>query len=194
MNVLVTVASKHGATGEIGEALAATLRDAGLPVETVAPEKVTALDGFDVVILGSAVYAGHWMESATRFAGHFATELAGRQVWLFSSGPIGHPPKPEGEPSVMLELAERVGARGHRSFAGLLDRRRLGLMERAITSALNAPEGDFRDWEAIRAWADEIAAQLVTPARIAQMFRGVQAAGGANRSAVPNVSAPEPIR
>ena len=65
MNILVTVASKYGATGDIGNVLAGVLRDAGLAVETRPPDRVDSLDGFDAVILGSAVYAGRWMGSAT---------------------------------------------------------------------------------------------------------------------------------
>jgi menaquinone-dependent protoporphyrinogen oxidase len=163
MNILVTVASKHGATEEIGESIAAFLRAFGLTVETEAPEKVTSLDGFDAVVLGSAVYAGRWMDSATHFAQQFSTGLASRDIWLFSSGPIGDPPMPTEEPAAAPALARRLGAHEHRSFAGRLDRDRLGFMERTITRALKAPEGDFRDWEAIRAWAGEIATALARP-------------------------------
>ena len=162
MNILVTVASKHGATEEIGAALAESLRASGISVETKAPDTVTTLDRFDAVILGSAVYAGHWMDSATQFAERFATELADREVWLFSSGPIGDPPMPTEEPPASLALAASLGARGHRSFAGRLDPDQLGLFERTITRALKAPRGDFRDWEGIRAWADEIAIALAS--------------------------------
>ena len=45
MKVLVTVASKHGATGEIGEVIASVLRDAGHAITTDAPEDVRSLDG-----------------------------------------------------------------------------------------------------------------------------------------------------
>jgi menaquinone-dependent protoporphyrinogen IX oxidase len=31
---------------------------------------------------------------------------------------------------------------------------------------VKAPDGDFRDWEAVRAWADEIATSL-TPTEVA---------------------------
>jgi len=160
MNILVTVASKHGATGEIGEGIAAALRACGLSIETQAPDTVTSLDRFDAVILGSAVYASRWMDCATQFAERFATELADREVWLFSSGPLGDPPTPKEEPQATLALAARLGARGHRSFAGRLDPDQLGFFERTITRAVKAPPGDFRDWEAIRAWADEIATAL----------------------------------
>ena len=61
MRVLVTVASRHGATWEIGEVIAEVLADRGLDVETRTPEDVVTLDGVDAVVLGSAVYLAHWM-------------------------------------------------------------------------------------------------------------------------------------
>ncbi len=160
MKILVTVASKHGATGEIGEIIAGVLRDAGHAVATHAPEDVAGLEEFDAVVLGSAVYAGRWLEPARAFVDRHATTLVGRPVWLFSSGPIGDPPKPEGAAPEGEALVERLKAREHRTFTGRLDTGSLGFVERTVTRALLAPSGDFRDWEAIRAWADEIARQL----------------------------------
>jgi len=165
MNILVTVASKHGATGEIGEVVAGVLRDAGLQAETRRPQDVASLDGFDAVVLGSAIYAGRWLEPARTFADRHGAALATRPVWLFSSGPLGDPPMPPGEPTEAASVGIRVGARGHRSFAGRLDRRHLGLLERTVTRAVRAPDGDFRDWKAIRSWADEIAREL-TPEEV----------------------------
>jgi menaquinone-dependent protoporphyrinogen oxidase len=57
-------------------------------------------------------------------------------------------------------MVERIAAREHRIFAGRLDRARLGFGERAITTMLNAPEGDFRSGDDIRAWAHHIADEL----------------------------------
>ena len=34
--------------------------------------------------------------------------------------------------------------------------------ERLIVAAVRAPDGDFRDWEALSAWAQEIARELQT--------------------------------
>ena len=160
MKTLVTVASKHGATGEIGEAIAGVLRDAGLAVQTQSPENVTSLDDYDAVVLGSAVYAGRWVESARRFAERHHAGLRARPVWLFSSGPIGEPLAPLEESADGLRLARDLDARGHRTFAGRIDPDALGWVERTITRMVKAPDGDFRDWEAIRTWADEIAASL----------------------------------
>ena len=117
------------------------------------------------------------MGSASRFADRFAADLASREVWLFSSGPIGDPAMPTEEPPAALTLVERLGAREHRSFAGRLDHSCIGFMERAVTRALKAPEGDFRNWEAIRAWGDEIAVALVGPTRVVRMFDTIRAVG-----------------
>ncbi len=160
MKVLMTVASKHGATGEIGEIVADLLRNAGHEVDSRRPQDVASLNGYDAVVLGSAIYAGRWMDPARRFADRHAPALATIPVWLLTSGPIGDPPMPADEPNETTSLATRLHARGHRSFAGCLDRTSLGLLERAVTAVLHAPDGDFRDWEAIRAWADQIVAEL----------------------------------
>ena len=52
------------------------------------------------------------------------------------------------------------GALDHRNFAGSLDKGELGLGERLIVRAVNAPYGDFRDWKAIKGWAQAIATEL----------------------------------
>ena len=159
-NVLVTVASRHGATGRVGEIIAGVLRAHGHTAESHLPETVATLDGYDGVVLGSAVYMGRWLEPARHFVDRHETTLARMPVWVFSSGPIGTPPAPPDQPLEAVALAERIGAREHRSFAGRLDGARLGFMERTITAAIHAPRGDFRDWESIRDWADHIAASL----------------------------------
>jgi menaquinone-dependent protoporphyrinogen oxidase len=57
-------------------------------------------------------------------------------------------------------LIKLVQARGHRVFAGRLERASLGFGERAAAKAVHAPEGDSRDWDAVDAFAGEIAAEL----------------------------------
>ncbi|HET8776215.1 MAG TPA: flavodoxin domain-containing protein [Candidatus Limnocylindria bacterium] len=160
MKTLVTVASKHGATGEMGEVIAGILRDAGLAVQSRSPADVTSLDDVDAVVLGSGVYAGRWIDDARRFAQRHHAELRARPVWLFSSGPIGEPLAPAEESADGLRIARELSARDHRTFAGRIDPDALSWVERTITRMVKAPDGDFRDWEAVRAWADEIASAL----------------------------------
>jgi menaquinone-dependent protoporphyrinogen oxidase len=162
MQVLVSTASKHGSTADIGRSIADVLVGEGIEARILAPEEVTSLDSYDAVILGSAVYAGHWMKPMREMVDRFEAELAGRPVWLFSSGPIGDPPKPEEDPVDVASIMEKTGARDHLLFAGKIDRKKLNFGERAIVGALKAPEGDFRDWDEIRDRALAIAGELKT--------------------------------
>lgn len=52
-----------------------------------------------------------------------------------------------------LGVAERI-------FFGALDHSHLSFAERMMAKAVRAPEGDFRDWKAIEAWAASIAQEL----------------------------------
>jgi menaquinone-dependent protoporphyrinogen oxidase len=141
-------------------AIADVLTGQGHEVTVTSPEDVVRVEGYDAVVLGSAVYAGHWLKPAKELVDRSSGALLGRPVWLFSSGPIGDPPKPEEDPVEVGDLMEATKARGHRVFAGKLVKKHLSFGEKAIVLALRAPEGDFRDWDAIRAWAGEIAEEL----------------------------------
>jgi menaquinone-dependent protoporphyrinogen oxidase len=160
MRVLVVAASKYGATAEIATAIGERLERQGCEVTVAAPEQVASVDGYDAAVIGSAVYAGHWLRPARELVERLGDELRSLPVWLFSSGPIGDPPKPEEDPVDVAAIVAATGAREHQVFAGRIDRRRLSFPERAITVALRVPDGDFRDWTAIRAWATTIAQAL----------------------------------
>ena len=163
--VLVTAASRHGATREIAQIIGQALRERGLDATVRAPEDVGDLAAYDAVVLGSAVYAGHWLPEALALARRGATALADRPVWLFSSGPVGDPSrklvqKMGADPVDLPDLLTATGALGHRMFAGRLDRRALPLPQRAALTVVRGLAGDFRDRDAIRAWALEIAETL----------------------------------
>jgi menaquinone-dependent protoporphyrinogen oxidase len=160
MKVLVAVASKHGATMEIGQVIEASLRSSGLEVDLKRIEDVTGLNRYDAVVLGSGVYAGHWLRPAREFVDIHEGELKQRPVWLFSSGPVGDPPKPLENPAEVAGVAKRIGSRGHRLFAGKIEGSDLGISEKALVALVRAPDGDFRPWSEISTWAESIATQL----------------------------------
>lgn len=160
MNVHIVVASKHGSTREIAARLASFLRDRGHAVDLQTDPATARLDGADAVVLGSAVYAGRWLREAREFAERELEALRRRPTWLFSSGPLGSPPLPPEETADIGPLLRRTDARGHRLFAGRMERVTLGPGERALVWMLRAPEGDFRPWDAIEDWAREIAKEL----------------------------------
>src|ERR671935_1098993 len=111
MKVLVTAATRHGATGEIAQAIGEALRDQGLDPTVIPAEQVDTVDGYDAVVLGSAVYAGHWLKPAKELVRRCSPALAARPVWLFSGGPVGDPPKPQEDPVDVAEVLAATRAR-----------------------------------------------------------------------------------
>jgi menaquinone-dependent protoporphyrinogen oxidase len=166
IRVLVAYATKYGATAEIAERIGQVLRQAGLDVDVLPVDRVDDLPSYQAVVLGSAVYIGAWRVAAARFLEANEGELAGRPVWLFSSGPTG-----EGDPAELTEgwrlpkklqpIADRIGPRDIALFHGAVDREKLNLLEKWMIKTVNAPAGDYRDREAIAAWAADIAGALV---------------------------------
>jgi menaquinone-dependent protoporphyrinogen oxidase len=161
MRVLVTAGTKHGATAEIAAAIGRGLEADGIVVDVRAPDDLESVDAYDAVVLGSAVYVGHWVEAAQRFVERHEDALVEKPVWIFSSGPIGDPPKPAGDAAVDVSgVVEAIEPRDHKVLSGKVDKSTLGFGERAVLTAVRAKEGDYRDWPAIDAWAREIAAAL----------------------------------
>lgn len=166
VNVLIVYATRLGSTRGIAERIADRLTIDGLAATVTPVESVTDLTGRDAFVVGSAVYAGHWLTRAGRFVEDNRSVLGSHPVWFFSSGPVGGTAtaRPPVSPLGIDALAATVSARGHRIFAGALDRHTLGnadlgTMERFIAKRF-VPEGDFRAWPEIDAWADEIARDL----------------------------------
>ncbi|HXR27043.1 MAG TPA: flavodoxin domain-containing protein [Candidatus Baltobacteraceae bacterium] len=175
MSVLVAYASRHGATRGIAERIADRLRQRGLAAETLQAANVRDASRYDAFVVGSAAYMFHWLADATRFVQRNRALLAARPVWLFSSGPLGTDPVDvkgrdqlvAAQPKEFADLRATLHPRGEQVFFGALDPDAppIGLAER-ITRHLPAaareamPAGDFRDWAAIDAWADGIAAAL----------------------------------
>jgi menaquinone-dependent protoporphyrinogen oxidase len=162
MKVLVTAASKYGATGEIASAIGEVLAGRGFDAVVTPPEEVRSVDDFDAVVLGSAVYAGHWMKAARDLVERAGESLASRPVWLFSSGPVGDPPKPQEDAVDVAGIMESTGAREHRVFVGKIEKKHLSFGDKAIAVAFRVQDGDFRDWDEISAWAGGIADALTS--------------------------------
>jgi menaquinone-dependent protoporphyrinogen oxidase len=165
MKILVSAGSKHGATLEIAQAIGERLERSGHEVVVAQPEEVDGLSGIEAAVIGSGVYAGRWLSPARELVEGNVAALGAIPVWLFSSGPVGDPPKPEEDPIDVAELMASSGAVEHRVFSGRIDPSLLGFGERAIVKALRASVGDFRDWDAINSWADRIASSLVAGQR-----------------------------
>jgi menaquinone-dependent protoporphyrinogen oxidase len=173
MSVLVAYASCYGATQGIAERIAQTLTFHGEPAEARSVDTVADVGRYDAFVIGSAVYMFHWRKEAVRFVKRNRATLAGKPVWLFSSGPLGtettdangRDVRSTAGPKELDEFMEATKAREHHVFFGAFKFGQLRGIHRAMVKALPAlrklfVEGDFRDWADIDAWALSISQAL----------------------------------
>lgn len=176
MRILVTYASRTGSTKGIAELIAEKLRDRGLSAEARDVDDVRDPENYNAYVIGSGVYMGHWMKEAKQFIIRNKSLLSGRPVWLFSSGPVGPNAKDSrgrdlkevSGPTEIEELKTVARPLDHRVFFGALFGDRLEgaigftyrLMRHSKTIAESMPDGDYRDWKEIEAWAYGIAATI----------------------------------
>lgn len=172
MSILVAYASKHGATQGIAERIAAKLAASGQQAQARPINAVGDLAAYTAFVVGGAAYMGSWLKEAAEFVRRNHAVLATRPTWLFSSGPLGTATKDAqgrdllvvSEPKEFAEFKVAIKPRGTQVFFGALDPSKLGLSERLVRSLPAGrallPEGDFRDWNEIDAWAERIAREL----------------------------------
>ena len=160
--VLVAYASRMGSTQEIATTIGDQLTSRGFEVQVVAAAAAPNAGIFDAVVLGSALYTGRWDRDAVDYLRRNAPDLADRPTWLFQSGPTGPSaglaatPTPRG----VRRVCDKIGLAAPTTFGGNLDRSRAkGLLARWVSVGDLA--GDFRDWDQIRAWADDVADRLL---------------------------------
>lgn len=160
--VLIAYASEHGATAEIARTIAQILRRNGINAQVSPLRDHPTLADYDAAVIGSAIYMGHWLQDAVTFLQYNALELAAIPTWIFSSGPTG-----KGDavdlinkcliPPDLERVVAEIEPHDVRVFKGRLDLRRVSREEKVILKAAGVPSGDYRNWSAIRDWAQNIA-------------------------------------
>ncbi|MEU8344857.1 flavodoxin domain-containing protein [Spirillospora sp. NPDC048832] len=159
IRVLVAYASERGGTAEIADWIGAALRRAGVEADVRPAGEVSELDGYGAIVVGGALYEGRWHREARRFVRHHAGDLAGRPVWLFSSGPLDHTAREHAIDPVpgVAKIADRLHARGHATFGGRLAPDAKGFLASKIAQRMS---GDYRDRDQVAEWAGGIAREL----------------------------------
>lgn len=163
--ILVAYASKYGATAGIAEKIGEVLRQDGFQVDVLPANNVKDFTQYKAVIIGSASYIGQWRKEAVKLISNDEKPLAERQVWLFSSGPLG-----EGDAVELMKgwrfleklrpVIDHIKPRDITVFHGAIDMNKLNALEKFAIKKVKSPVGDFRNWDAITSWAKAISQEL----------------------------------
>ena len=158
---LIAYASKCGSTGEVAEAIAKVLCDLGTDVDVRLAEEISSLDGYNRVIIGSAIRMGRWLPDAKNFVEAQQARLAELPTMIFSvhlSNLGDDEAARAARAAYTAPVHELIMPQAEAFFAGKMDMARLDFLSRMIIKAMKSPEEDKRDWDAIHAWAQDVAA------------------------------------
>jgi menaquinone-dependent protoporphyrinogen oxidase len=161
--ILIAYTSRRGSTAEIARAVGKELEAAGIRVEIEEMKGVASLEGYQGVVLGAPVYLGRIEKDVAGFVERHREGLSRVPVAAFAVGIAPVDPRVGSVEEVLEKLRAALGPvkpAAVTMFAGRLEMSRMTLVERTMTGLMKVLTGDFRDWEAIRAWAREIPALL----------------------------------
>jgi menaquinone-dependent protoporphyrinogen oxidase len=157
--VLIAYATRCGSTVEIAQTILQDLKDRGFAVDVCAAAKVTALSGYDTVVVGSAVRFGKWLPEAVDFVRRYRAEL-NRMPTAFFTVHMMNTGDDEASKKARIAYVDaaralvRPGAEAF--FAGKMDTSRLSFGERLLCKVMKGRDEDRRDWGAIHGWGKSV--------------------------------------
>jgi menaquinone-dependent protoporphyrinogen oxidase len=167
--ILVTYASRLGATVGVAEAIGKALAESGAQVDVLCMQDVKDLTPYRAIVAGSAIRDNEWLPEAMEFMRANQRELVSKPFAAFLVCMTLAMPKAEqfrqGVSDWLKPVRALVSPVSEGLFAGTLDTSKITswsarMMFKATVAMGVWSEGDHRDWEAIRAWAASLPAVL----------------------------------
>ena len=161
--ILVAYATRNGSTAEIAQAIGKELTNAGITVDVAEIKTVSTLAGYNAVVIGGPLYMGSVEGAVGKFVGNYHEQLLKLPVAAFVVGLAPKNPDPGAVEAAMAALKKSLGTVTPVSsvlFAGKLDPARVNFVMRKFLEMAKIPAGDFRDWDAITAWAQELPVKM----------------------------------
>ena len=166
--ILVAYASKYGSTGGVADAIGKELCSKDVAVDVVLIKNANNISSYQGVIIGSPIYMGKWMSEAVDFIKKNKDTLCKVPIAYFLVCMTLSQPTEKKRAEVLsymdpiLKAVPEIKPVGIGTFAGAMDYNNLSWINKKILKSKGTPEGDFRDWNDIRAWAREpVYAKLV---------------------------------
>ena len=181
LKAIIVYGTRYGATKDTAEEIAKILQAENFDVKIVniKEEKVKDISEYGLVVVGSGVACGRWVNEAEDFLKKFRKDFENKKLALFVSSvePIYKREGNNEEVAKMhkINLEDRVSKYGLKPlsmgfFGGIVDFNRMGFLTRkGMEAAFKAPlqkhrfketapgAYDLRDWDEIRKWTKELA-------------------------------------
>ena len=160
--ILVAYATKCGSTAEISTAITESLCAGGLSAELKRASSVKSIEGYQGVVLGTAIYMGSPLKEATDFIEKFVSQMADTPFAIFDVCLTMKEATPENEKialDYLKSISDVISPIKSGAFSGRIDLATLPPLYRMFAQADNEgtlAEGDYRDWNVISTWAEEL--------------------------------------
>jgi menaquinone-dependent protoporphyrinogen oxidase len=167
--ILVTYASRNGATAGVAEAIGETLTESGVLVDVRNMNDVKDLSPYRAVVAGSAIQGNQWLPEAMQFLQTHRTALSQKPVAVFlvcMTLAIGEGKYREQVKDFLQPVRALVRPVSEGLFGGVLNIKQVSSFSDRVKFRLSVmmgvwKEGDHRDWNAIREWAVSLPPLLV---------------------------------
>jgi menaquinone-dependent protoporphyrinogen oxidase len=157
--ILIAYGTRCGSTGGVAEAIGQVLSIGGAAVDVRLVKDVNDLSPYQAVMVGSAIRMGKWLPEAVEFVKTHQNTLSRLPVAYFAvcltmkDDTVENRRKALGFFDPVCKQFPKVKPVDIGLFAGAVDYKKLSFAYSLILKVKGAPEGDFRNWEAIRTWA-----------------------------------------
>jgi menaquinone-dependent protoporphyrinogen oxidase len=165
--VLILYASQKGSTAEVAKFLAETLKQAGHQAVVENVEHFTGdIHAYDAIILGSGIYKGLWLHPLITTVNRLKSQFGLKPVWGFAL--CIRVLEPAGEDYARQfylpkNLLNNLNLQEYHFFAGKLQNLSISdknTLHERYDGEYAQHEGDYRNWDEIRAWGRRIATKL----------------------------------
>lgn len=168
--ILVAYDTKYGSTATVAEKIGNTLCEEGLQVDIRLARKVkkTEIADYDGVIVGSAIIYEMWLPGATNLLRRSRSILAEKTVAYFLvCGSLREETEERIErvneyyvQPILDKFPEIEPVVEFGTFAGTVDYNKMYPIDSFLMRLIEFPDGDWRSFEKIGAWAKEVAAMM----------------------------------
>lgn len=163
-SILIAYDTKHGSTAEVVEKIAEVLCRDGFQVDYMMARNVDNVSAYDAVVVGSPVYNFFWLPGATLFLRKHENVLAEKQIFYFITCTYlkdENDTRERREHAVELyvqPIIDRFGIEPESSgiLSGEFEYAELYPYELISMLLAGFEEGDFRNWDKITGWAEEV--------------------------------------